>query len=98
MSQEQQYTRALILECSIDDLLSFQKRNRNKSEYAHVELDLVDTDSRSPLLLTWHRLGAPPCCHIPLPVNFLWQGRGLLTNLQRCYGPQKFIWCCLTVD
>jgi hypothetical protein len=34
------------------------------------------------LLLTWHRLGAPPWFHVPLSPSFLSQGRALLTNLQ----------------
>jgi hypothetical protein len=55
----------------------------------------VDTDSRSPLLLTWHRLGAPPYFYIPLSPSFLWQGRALLTSLQNVMVP-KIAFCVVS--
>lgn len=55
-----------------------------------MELDLVDTDWRPSLLLTWCHLGAPPYFHIPLSPRCLYQGRAVLTILRPCHGPQNW--------
>jgi len=55
-----------------------------------VKLDLVDTDSRSLLLLTYYHPGAPPYFHVPLSPGCLRQGCAvLLTARQWCHSSQN---------
>lgn len=59
-------------ERAVIDSRSFAEINSNRDML--VELDLVDTASRSPLLLTWCQLGTPPYFHFPLFPGCLRQG------------------------